>query len=169
MVSWVLDRNILEVLYHRAHYLVVGSQGKRHIDDIQLIDFKVFSSKNNECIRVLRCPEVDVKSMKSEKVFSFITRIGIREPPVMFRLLYRRRCPLMMAAVAVYYDGTQGRMFVGLAHGCRLHSCNREDLQLYLPMSNMYGKDSQPVKASCSGLPTLLAISSLPPLPLLFP
>ena len=118
MVGWVLDRNFLEILYHRAHYLVVRCRGRRDIDDIQLIDLKLLSSKSNERVRILRCPEVNVKSMKSEEVFSFIARIGVWEPPVVFRLLYRRRCPLMMATVAVDYDGTQGRLFVGLAHGC---------------------------------------------------
>ena len=118
MVSWVLDRNILEILHYRADYLVVSRRGRRYIDDIQLIYFKLLPSKSNECIRVLRCPEVDVESMKSEKILSLVTRIGVRESPVMFRLLYRRRCPLMMAAVAVDYDGAQSRMFVGLAHSC---------------------------------------------------
>ena len=168
MVSWVPDRNIFKILYYRAHYLVVRRRGGRYIDDIQLIDFKLLSSKSNKCICVLRRPEVDVESMDSEKVFSLVARIGVWESPVMFRLLHRRRCPLMMAAVAVDYDGTQGRMFMGLAHNCRFHSCNHE-IQPYLPQRNMHGMDSQPVKASCSGLPTLLAISSLPPLPLLFP
>ena len=118
MVGWVLDRNVLEILYHRTHYLVVRCRSRGDIDDIQLIDLKLLSSKSNECVRVLRCPEVDVKSMKSEEVLSFITRIGVWEPPVVFRLLYRGRCPPMIAAVAVDYDGTQGRLSMGLAHGC---------------------------------------------------
>lgn len=118
MVSWVLDGNILEVLYYRAHCLVMGRRGGRYIDNVQLVDFKLLSSNSNEFIRIFRCPEVDVESVKSEEVLSLVARIGVRKSPVMFRLLYRRRCRFMMTTVAVDYDGTQGRVFVGLAHNC---------------------------------------------------
>lgn len=112
MVSWVLDCNVLEVLHYRAHCLIVRCRSGRYINDIQLIGFKLLSRKSNKCVRVLRCPEVDVESVKSEKILSLATRICVREPPVMFGLLNRRRCALGMAAIAVDYDGTQARMFV---------------------------------------------------------
>ena len=112
MVSWVLDCNILEILHYRTHCLIMRRRSGRQINDIQLIGFKLLSHRSNKCIRVFRCPEVYVESVKSEKILSLATRICIREPPVMFGLLNRRRCALGMAAIAVDYDGTQGRMFV---------------------------------------------------------
>ena len=118
MISWVLDRNILEVLYYRTHCLVIGRRGGRYIDNVQLVKFKLLSSNSNEFSRILRCPEVDVESVKSEEVLSLVARIGVRKSPVMIRLLYRRGCRFIMTTVAVDYDGTQRRVFVGLTHSC---------------------------------------------------
>lgn len=111
MVSRVLDRNILKILYYRAHRLVMRRRGGRYIDDLHLIDFKLLPRNSNEGIRILRCPEVDVESMKSEEVLSLVARISVRESPVMFWLLDRRRC-LSIAAITIDYDGTQGWMLV---------------------------------------------------------
>lgn len=116
MVCWVLDRNILKGLYYRAHDLFMGRRGGRYIDNIQLVGFKLLSGKSNEIIRILCCPEIYVESVKSKKVLSLVMWVGVWEPPVMFRLLYGRCRFFMVTAIAVHYDGTQGRMFVRLAH-----------------------------------------------------
>ena len=133
VISWVLNRNVLEILYYGAHCLFMGGRRGWYIDNIQLVDFKLLSRRSNKCIRIFNCPEVDVKGMNSKKISPLIARIGIREPPMMFRSPHRRLCPFMVTVMTVDYDGTQGRVFVRLAHNRCFHSCTMKVLSSVFP------------------------------------
>lgn len=86
MVGWILHRDILELLDDRAHELFVGSWIWWSVKHLDLLWLKLMSSGSNKGMSILRLPEVDIESMKSEKVFPFISRIRIWQSPMMFWL-----------------------------------------------------------------------------------
>lgn len=106
MVGWILDRNILQISYHRTHYIFVGCWRSWPIQYFHLIMFQLSLNSRRKFICVFGCPEIDIQCMKAEEVLTLIPRVGVWQSPVVFWLLDGRRRFSTRATISVYRQCT---------------------------------------------------------------